>query len=224
MTQTFTGTPPADNTGAPVIIPVVVDDGQGGTYVGSVTITPVNPPPAADPHSVTTAYQTPVVVDLLANDTDPDNDPLTVTSATLADPASGTLVQDPVTLAWTFTPATGFTGTATINYTITDQDGATASSTHDVLVAANDPPTLIDPAPGVPGSPEIDPANPNNLLVPVIDGVPMTLAAGDYFTDPNGDPLTIAPDMTGAPAWLTYDPVTETFSGTPPPTTPAWIS
>ena len=43
----------------------------------------------------TTPYLTPVVVDLLANDTDPDNDPLTVTSANLADPLTGTLVAGP---------------------------------------------------------------------------------------------------------------------------------
>ena len=40
-----------------------------------------------------------------------------MTSATLADPTQGTLTQDPVTLAWTFTPAAGFTaGNAIINY------------------------------------------------------------------------------------------------------------
>ena len=68
---------------------------------------------------MTTPYLTPVVVPLLANDTDPDNDPLTVTSAILADPSTGTLVQNPTTLAWTFTPAAGFSGDAVINYTMT---------------------------------------------------------------------------------------------------------
>ena len=56
-------------------------------------------------------YGTPVVVPLLGNDSDPDNDPLTVTAATLADPATGTLAQDPATGAWTFTPAAGFSVT-----------------------------------------------------------------------------------------------------------------
>ena len=68
---------------------------------------------------------TPVVVGLLANDTDADGDPLTVTSATLNAASDGTLTQDPVTLAWTFTPAAGFTGDAIITYTMQDQDGGT---------------------------------------------------------------------------------------------------
>jgi large repetitive protein len=163
---------------------------------------------------VNTAFNTPVVVGLLANDTDPDGDPLTVVSETVP-AAQGALTN--AGGVWTFTPAAGFTGTATISYTMRDQDGATSSSTHDVVVGPNGnlPPTMIDPDPAV-GTPSIDPANPNNLLVPAVDNVPLTLAAGSYFTDPNGDPLTITPDLTGAPAWLSYDPVTRIFTGTPP--------
>ena len=103
-----------------------------------------------------------------------------------------------------------------INYTIADQDGATDTAIHTVTVAERAAGAGRSDA-GRPGTPAIDPADPANLLVPVTDGVPLTLAAGDYFTDPNtGDTLTITPDMTGVPAWLTYDPLTQTFSGTPP--------
>ncbi len=215
LTQTFSGTPPVDNAGTAIVIPVVVDDGQGGVIAATLTITPSNPAPDAVDGTVTTAYLTPVVVDFTGNDTDADGDPLTVTAATLTDPASGTLSEDPVTGVWTFTPAVGYSGDAVISYTITDQDGATDMATHTVTVA-NALPALTDPAPGVPGTPEIDPSDPSNLLVAATDGVPLTLAAGSYFTDPNGDPLTITPDMTGVPAWLSYDPLTQTFSGTPP--------
>jgi large repetitive protein len=129
-TQTLTGTPPADNVG-PVTIPVTVTDGQGGTFTGTVTIQPVNPGPVAVTDSVATALNTSVIVDLLRNDTDPDRDPLTVSTATVP-AAQGTVVFNGTN--WVFTPVTGFTGTATISYTITDIDGATASSTHNVLV------------------------------------------------------------------------------------------
>ena len=61
------------------------------------------------------------------------------------------------------------------------------------------------PTPGVPGTPAIDPANPANLLVAATDGVPLTLPAADYFTDPNGDTLTITPNPASIPAWLTWD-------------------
>ncbi|MEQ6205028.1 cadherin-like domain-containing protein, partial [Sulfitobacter sp. HNIBRBA2951] len=66
----------------------------------------------------TTPFETPVTVDLLANDTDIDTplEDLTVVSATV--PAEqGTLVLNDDGTA-EFTPADGFEGEATITYTI----------------------------------------------------------------------------------------------------------
>lgn len=208
----FSGTPPVDNVG-PFTIPVTVSDGSGGTFIGSVTIVPGNPLPDAVNDATTTPFNTPVVVALLANDTDPDGDPLSVSVATLANPADGTLTN--VGGVWTFTPAAGFTGTAVVNYTITDQDGATDSAQHNIVVGANQPPALVDPDPTV-GTPYVNPLDPSNLIVPVVDNVPTSLDLDNYFTDPNGDPLSFTPDLTGLPAWLSYDPVTRVFSGTPP--------
>jgi hypothetical protein len=84
----------------------------------------------------------PVVVNLTANDVDPDEDPLTVTAATLADPSTGSLTNDGG--VWTFTPAAGFTGAAVINYTIEDQDGSVSSSTHEVFVGPITPPVAMN--------------------------------------------------------------------------------
>ena len=130
---------------------------------------PANPGPDAVDDATTTPYGTAVVVDLLGNDTDPDSDPLTVTAATLADPAQGTLAQTRRRSSGPSPRRPASPATAVINYTIADQDGATDSAIHTVTVE-NAPPVLVDPAPGVPGSPEIDPANPANLLVPATDG------------------------------------------------------
>jgi large repetitive protein len=294
-TRTLTGTPPADNLG-PVTVPVTVDDGHGGTFVATVTIQPTNPGPVANFDSVSTPINTPVTVDLLANDTDADRDRLTVTAATV--PAA----QGSVALVgsnWVFTPVAGFTGTATISYSITDIDGATATSTHDVQVggaavndayttqinvpvqgnaAANDttspgstftvvtgpthgivnmqsdgtytytpapgytgvdtfvyrvtdlngqtatatdtitinaPPALTDPSPVV-GTPFIDPANAANLIVPAVDNVAVSLPLAQYYADPNGNPMTLTPNLAALPAWLSYNPTTQTFTGTPP--------
>ncbi len=178
-TQTFSGMPPADNTGA-IVVPVTVSDGNGGSIDATITFQISNPAPTANPEATNTAYGIAVEVPLAGNDSDPDSDPLTVTSATLANPADGTLSQDPTTLVWTFTPALGFTGTAVINYSIEDQDGATSSSTHDVVVAANQVPVADD-------------------SVITVDEesteTPLGLAAP---TDPDSDPLTIT--VTGLPS------------------------
>ena len=68
--------------------------------------------------------------------------PATLTAATLATAGAGTvgfLANGDIT----FTPAAGFAGAAVINYTITDQDGDTSSSTLTVTVAADSVPSLV---------------------------------------------------------------------------------
>ena len=212
-TKTFSGTPPVDNTGSDVVIPVNVTDGKGGSLDATVTIKITNPAPVANPQTITTPFNTAVVVDLAGNDTDADGDPLSVNTATLAVPANGTLTQNPTTKVWTFTPAAGFTGNAVINYTVTDQDGATSTSTHTVTVQSNtnQPPIPVDPpATNV----NLDPSG--KPLVLGTDNVLLTYDLATSFSDPDGDALTFTPTLTGMPAWLTYNAATHMFSGTPP--------
>ena len=83
-TPNFTGTAGFDYT---------VSDGAGGTALGhvTVTVTPVNDAPVANGDTVTTAEDTAAVIDtadLLANDTDIDGGPLTVTAVSAAPPAA----------------------------------------------------------------------------------------------------------------------------------------
>ena len=79
-----------------------------------------------------------ITIDVLANDTDPNGDPLTVTDAsapngTVAINADGTI---------SYTPNPDFNGEDTITYTVTDPDGNTATGTVAVSVAAvEDAPT-----------------------------------------------------------------------------------
>jgi hypothetical protein len=118
---------------------------------------------------------------------------------------------------WVFTSAAGVSGPVVVNYTVTDQDGASDSATHTVNVA-NQPPELQDPTPGDPLTPEIDPGDPNNLIVPAVDGTAFTpVDLDDYIKDPNtGDTLTYTVDPADVPAWASFDPVTHVLSGTPP--------
>ncbi len=151
VTGELTVTPPVDNAG-PVVIPVTVDDGNGGTFTGTITIEPVNPPPLANDDTQGVSPETATVVNLLGNDSDPDGDPLTVSTATLANPSQGTLVQ--VGSDWVFTSAAGVSGPVVINYTIVDQDGGTDSATHTVNVAPSPQPPETTPAP-TPAPPQL---------------------------------------------------------------------
>ncbi len=132
-TVTFTPAPDFNGTAT---ISYTVSDGQGGTANAQhvITVRPVNDAPVANPDSDTTPFNTAITVDLIANDSDVDGDPLTVTAASV--PAGQGSLTDNGDGTVTFTPAPGFSGTATIAYTIRDPGGLTASSTHSVVVAA----------------------------------------------------------------------------------------
>ena len=72
--------------------------------------------------------------DLLANDTDPNGDTLTITET--GTPGTGTLV-DNGDGTFTYTPTTGFTGSDSFTYTVTD---GTETATANVQVAVTPPP------------------------------------------------------------------------------------
>jgi hypothetical protein len=74
-----------------------------------------------------------VVIDVLANDSDPDSDPLSIDSFT--QPANGTVV-DNGDDTLTYTPDPGYLGSDPFDYTVSDGRGglATATVTVDVLV------------------------------------------------------------------------------------------
>ncbi len=71
---------------------------------------------------------------LLANDTDPNGDALTVTG--VSNPANGTVALNTQTNTVTFTPTAGFSGTASFTYAISDGRGGISSATASLTVAA----------------------------------------------------------------------------------------
>ena len=118
-----------------------VSDGNGGTATASVTVTvtAVNDAPVAAADTATVAEDGSVVVAVLANDTDIDGDPLTVTGATSGANGTVTFTADGVT----YTPAANFFGTDTFTYTVSDGSGGTATGTVTVTIdPVNDAPTL----------------------------------------------------------------------------------
>ena len=133
---------PALNFTGIATINYTISDGNGGTSstTVTVTVTPLNDPPLAVDDSATTPVDHPIVIVVLANDSDPDGNPLTVTTATVTD-GQGTVVINPDGTI-EFTPTTGFSGSVTIIYTISDGQGGTAMATVTVLVDA--PPIATD--------------------------------------------------------------------------------
>ena len=117
-----------------------VPDGDGVEQTATVTVTlgeaaggsGENQAPAAADDSAATLENQPVVIDLLANDSDPDGDALTVIEVT--QPAGGSVVDHgDGTVTYS---ANGYTGQATFGYTISDGQGGEASASVSVTVEA----------------------------------------------------------------------------------------
>jgi Bacterial Ig domain len=90
-----------------------------------------NKDPVAENETAITARGVPVTVNVLANDSDPDGDPLEVVGVTQG--ANGEVaLNDDGTV--TYTPAEGFDGTDSFTYTVDDDHGGQATGTVTVTV------------------------------------------------------------------------------------------
>jgi len=90
--------------------------------------------------SATTAQGQSVSIDVIANDSDADNDALTITAVSPATDGDTDIVAGEAT----YTPAPGFTGIDSFTYTISDGNGDDATATVTVTVSAvNAPPVAI---------------------------------------------------------------------------------
>ena len=143
---TVTYTPnPGFTTGTDSFVYEICDT-RGICDTATVTVSvpaPAQQPPNANDDRASTNPNTPVVINVLDNDTDPNNN-LNQTSVTIvSNPTNGTVSVNPVTGQITYTPNPGFTtGTDTFSYQVCDTTGQcdTATVTVTVPVSANNPP------------------------------------------------------------------------------------
>ena len=81
----------------------------------------------------------PIIVDVLANDVDPDGDPLSITA--IGTPADGTAAILGNNII--YTPTLNFAGTETFTYTVSDPSGLSATARLSIVVTpVNDPPVI----------------------------------------------------------------------------------
>src|SRR5262249_57223009 len=126
-----------------------------------------NQPPVANPDTASTDEDVAVSIAVLANDTDPDGDALTVTGVTQG--ANGAVTINPNGTV-TYTPAPHFFGTDSFTYDNSDGEGGTATGTVTVTINhVNHPPV----------------ANPDAATVNEDGSVVIPVLAND--TDPHGD-------------------------------------
>jgi hypothetical protein len=116
-------TPPGTMTGT-VTFDYTISDGHDHTATATIVVIVNsvgvgNNPPTATPDSASTALNTAVTINVISNDVDPDLDSPVVVSGAHTEPANGTVV-DNANGTFTYTPDTGFEGTDTFQYQITD--------------------------------------------------------------------------------------------------------
>jgi hypothetical protein len=121
------------------------------------------PVAVADPNYSTTA-DTPLVIQasaLLANDTDADSDPLTITGASGG--VNGSASFNSQTNMVTFTPTAGYTGAASFTYSISDGRGGAASAQVSLTVSPQPTTQSVFTASSTPAIISVNDNNPVNL-------------------------------------------------------------
>ena len=135
-------TPDANFSGTDTFTYIPTDgilDGQATTV--TVTVSNVNDAPVGVADSVTTQEEQPVTIAVLDNDTDVDNDALSIKAASLSTPVNGTAVI--AGNAIEYIPNTDFSGTDTFTYIPTDGSLDGQATTVSVTVTnVNDAPVL----------------------------------------------------------------------------------
>ena len=145
--------------------------GKSSSAIVTVQVRPSLQPPSAQDDFVFTDEDSSISISVLSNDTDPNNDALSITS--VSSPFNGTAVILGSQIR--YTPNANFNGSDQFSYTISDGAGGTDSANVSVTVnPVNDPPIAVD----------------NTLLVNEDRGqVPIFVLLND--SDPDGDILRV---------------------------------
>ncbi len=179
-------TPNADYNG-PDYLTYVISDGHGGTDTAGVAITVTSqsdPPVAIDDSAIVIEDSSNNLINVLANDYDPENNPLLITSVT--QPTHGTSSTNGAFVF--YTPAPNYNGADSLSYTISDGGSTDSANIVISVTAANDPPSANDDTATVV---EDSNNNPINVLLNDydIDGNPLIVIG---VTQPNHGSVTFS--------------------------------
>ncbi|MGR3321927.1 MAG: Ig-like domain-containing protein [Pseudooceanicola sp.] len=162
-----------------VTVSIQATDARGATSTIEdvvVTVTGENDDPDAVDDSASTGFNTPVNIDVLANDTDIDQGTV-LTVISVGNPSNGTAVLE-ADGTITYTPANGYGGSDSFTYEISDGEGGTSTATVNITVTSNLPPVAEDDD----VSTDEDTAVSGNVLADNGNGAD---------SDPDGDPFNV---------------------------------
>ena len=151
-----------------------ISDGRGGTDSATVNVTILNSPPVANNDAATVPFESNATLAVLANDSDPNGDSISISGLASISANGGTISQNGNQLV--YSPPAEFSGNDSFTYSIADVRGAIASATVNLTVSQA----------------------PNNVPVAVNDSA--TVNSGETVnipvlindSDPDGDLLSIS--------------------------------
>lgn len=194
--RNWTYTPAANYNGPDSFTFRVTDRGDpDGSGAGAATsspatvtinVTAVNDPPVLVNDTANAWSGYPRVINVLANDSDPDGDDLTVVGVT--QPSGQSNVVTFSSSSVTYTPPSNFTGTAVFTYTASDGT-TTRTANVTVTVAANVAPTVVVVSP-------VDLAQNNSMPLFLIASLN---ASGSFDSDGGPEPLSYQWVQTAGP-------------------------
>ena len=220
--------PATDYIGTVPVATYTLTDGKGGMDTSTLTITMADNDPPVDPDDTnTTAQGVPLTVTaangVLNGATDPDGDPITLTSFTLPGSATVYTAGQTATIAgvgtltinadgsYVFAPVPSFAGIAPVaTYTLTDGKGGTDTSTLTITVPATIPEDTPVPLSGI----TVQPGGGGTVTttVTVTNGT-ATVNTGSGATVTGDGTGTIT--ITGTPAQVNDALKDLTFTNTP---------
>ena len=167
---------------------------------------PVNNPPVAVDDSAITDEDTRVYINVLANDTDPDGDALTISGYDAVSAKGGTVSCTDAGVC-AYSPPAAFAGSDMFGYTVSDGNGGSDDATVSVMVQAVGPVLPSTPTP-----------TPRPTAAPTRTPLPPTA------TPKPPTPTPVPPTMTPMPPTPTPRPPTATPMPPTPTPTPVVVS
>ncbi len=121
-----------------------VSDSYGNTDQAAVTITilPVNDPPTARNDSITIEEDTSFNLNVVANDSDVEGDPITLIGIT--QPSHGTATFSDMDGKVSYTPNANYSGSDSFTYTISDGTLTSTAVVSVIVAPLNDPPVILE--------------------------------------------------------------------------------
>jgi Bacterial Ig domain/Cadherin-like domain/PKD domain/Metallo-peptidase family M12B Reprolysin-like len=167
-----------------------ISDGHGATARAwvAVTVGAVNKPPVAKDEWVTTSLNREIVISPLANDTDPEQDPLRLTERALASQPQAGSVRRVSDTQLAYAPNAAFAGLDFFYYEVTDDKGHTVAARITVqVIDTSRPPVAVN----------------DTLAAESGKAAKLDVAVND--SDPDGDALYVVSSTQPAHGTVTWD-------------------